>query len=319
MSIKIVADSAADISPSAADAYNITIVPFYIAYNKGDYLKEGIDISSEEFYGSISDGTTVPHTSCPSIGDYTDVFETALNEGDDVICICLSSKLSGSYQAAGNAADILREDYPDRKISVIDSYSATAGESLLVLEAVRMKANGLGFEDIVTNLNTVSQSSGIFFTVDDLMYLQKNGRIGKAAALAGTLLSIKPIIKVEDGELKPVAKVRGRKKAVSSIMSYIKKTVKEPECYRFASIRFFNNPNSENLSSEFKHSVDEINIGATIGTHTGPTAVGIAYIRRYDVSTSEEIKQQKHINSIDKKEEKLRAKIDKLEAKKTQI
>lgn len=316
MSIQFITDSAADISPAMAEAYNIKIIPFYIAVNDSTMQKEGVELSQKTYYDLLVEGKAVLRTSCPSITDYTDVFEPILKSGDDIICICLSSKLSGSYQTAVNARNMLIDDYPDRKIEIIDSYSATAGQALLLLEAVRMKANSIAYDNIVDKLNEIKYTSGIIFTVDDLMYLQKNGRIGKASALIGSMLNIKPILQIDEGEVKPLAKVRSRKKAIASIMSHMHKAVKEDSAYRFSSIRFFLNENSENLSSEFSMPVDEINIGATIGTHTGATAVGVAYIKRYDAVTSSDIKNQKHNAAIEKKQDKLRAKLDKLEEKK---
>lgn len=287
---KILSDSSCDLPDKLKQHYNIDIVPFYVSFDSKNYLKENIDITVDEFYLKLKAFNDVPKTSLPGIQDYINAFKPYLDNGQDILCICLTSKFSGSYQSALNASNILKEDYSDRKIIIIDSMQVTAGQGLLVIEAADVKNKGFDIEKTASYLNDIKLSSKIVFTADSLSYLQKGGRIGKVASIAGTLLNIKPIIHVSDGELIPVSKVRGRKKALFEIINYVSENIgKDSDKYKIAVLGADCNEDTEyikdTLEQNFGINVELpiFDVGVTIGSHIGPSATGIAFLKSYKI------------------------------------
>lgn len=284
---KILADSSCDLPENIKSKYNIELIPFHVSFDYEKYYKENIDISVNEFYKKIKTNDNLPKTSLPSIQEYADAFKKHLNDGFDILCICITSKFSGSYQSAINAANILNEEYPERKIIIIDSMQVTAGQGLLVIEAAKMHNDGFKIEEVAEKINQIKLSSKIIFTVDSLNYLQKGGRIGKVSAIAGSLLSIKPIIFMKDGELIPNSKVRGRKKALSEVINIVYNDVKNNiDNYNYTILHADCIEDALILQSKLKDKGIEpnknlFNVGITIGSHIGPTAIGIAYIKKY--------------------------------------
>lgn len=285
---KIFSDSACDLEKQYLDKYDIGIIPYYVSFDNTEYLKENIDIDIETFYNKFSSNNTSPKTSLPSIVDYTEAFRPHLDKGEDIICICLSSKLSGSFQSAQNAALLILEEYPNRNIVIIDSLQATGSQGIMVLQCAYMRDEGYSLEDTVNKLRDIALSSGVVFTIDNLEHLQRGGRIGKAAALAGTLLNIKPIIKLENGELIPISKARGRKKALSEVVKNTFEIIDNKDNYDFGFIKYSYPEDADFLRSTLNNDYDietpypNFNLGVTIGTHSGPTAVGIVYVKKYN-------------------------------------
>ncbi len=281
MSVKIITDSSADILPELAEKYDISIIPLYISFDNENYYKENIDISPEEFYEKLCMPEASPKTSCPPMADYISLFEKELKKNNDIIYISISAKLSTCYQCAVSAAQMLMDSY-DNDILVIDSIGATGSQALLILEIVKMLEDGLSLNEIEKKANELKHSSGVYFTLDDLSFLQKGGRIGKAAALMGTILNIKPILKVENGEVVPVGKIRGRKKAVEEVLNQFDSNIINKSEYSICALKFKQNPDAENFAELLDcDNVINLYLGAAIGCHTGPTPVGIAYIKKY--------------------------------------
>lgn len=285
---KLIADSSCDLTPELLKIFQIDVVPFYITLNGIDYLKEGVDISQKDFFEFLIASATPSKTSLPSIADYTAAFEPYLKQGTDIICICLTAKFSGSYQSAVNAANILSEEYPQREIIVVDSRLATGSQGLLAIEAARMAQANFSAQEALSKINRLRETSYLAFTVDNLEHLQRGGRIGKASALIGSLLNIKPIITLANGELIPHSKVRGRKKALNQISSIIADFIgNNQEEYRFSVLGFEGTGDAEEMWQSFSRHTGiaepdfVCNIGATIGTHSGPTATGITCIKKY--------------------------------------
>lgn len=287
---QIISDSSCDLPSSLLATLNIGIVPYYASFDTVNYHKELLDITPEEFYDKVKASKVYPKTSLPPIQDYIDVFEPYLKEGKDILCICLTSKFSGSFQSANNAKDILLETYPDARIEVLDSISVTGTQGLLVYEACRMRDEGYGLDRLLPVLEQQKQTTKINFTVDSLDFLQKGGRVGKASALAGTILNIKPIIVMKDGELFPSNKVRGHKKALQLILKMTREEIgAEKDKYSVCVIRAERERQAaaEELAAELRGEgfqvMDEIwPIGITIGTHAGPTPIGICYIKKHE-------------------------------------
>lgn len=288
----ICCDSSGDIPNELIEQYGIHMIPYYVSFDREHYMKEREDITIDGFYEKIMTEKIFPKTSLPSIEDYKSVFEKALEQNLDVMCICLSHKFSGSYQAAVNARNILLEEYPGANIIVIDSAWATAAEGLFILQAAKMKQVGYTLEENVTRLEQLKQKGRIVFTVDTLDYLQEGGRIGKAASLAGKMLNLKPLIQMKEGELIPYSNVRGRKKALEKIVEmakeYFEETQENPKDYEFVMTQCA----ALEEALQIQPKVEEIFgiqmqyqpflIGTTIGTYTGPRVVGISFMKRYD-------------------------------------
>lgn len=280
---KVISDSSCDLSEDTISENNIGIVPFYISFDDTNYLKEGIEISNFEFYGQLITHKTFPKTSLPTPQDYIDSFTPHLKEGKDILCICISSKFSGSYQSAITAMQTLREEYHTSTIQIVDSYTATACQGLTVMEAVKLLKSGKSVAEVAMLLENNKARSNLVFTVDSLEHLQKGGRIGKVAAFAATVLNIKPIINLYNGELIPSTKVRGRKKALSEVIEGIKNhTMDNPNGYNYAILKSPYNTEADNFKQQLiaeLNLTDEISvsdIGITVGAHSGDTAIGVA-------------------------------------------
>lgn len=211
--IKFVTDSTAYIDQSFIDKHNIDIVPLSVNF-EGSVKDEGLPGEFHTFFEKLSKSSDFPTTSQPAIGRFVDVFKKALDEGYEVIAITLSSKLSGTFNSANAAANMLDSS----KISVIDSLTAVANLKFLVEKGIILAEQGLSRQEIVDKLEEQKKRSGIRLTVATLDYLKKGGRLTTAEAMIGSLLNIKPIIGLVDGKLEPLSKVRGKKKALEKII-----------------------------------------------------------------------------------------------------
>lgn len=287
---KIIADTSCDIPTSLMAEKEIVYAPFNVSFDQENYLEELKDITPDEFYDKLNAEKLFPKTSLPSVQAYMDAMEPALKEGKDVLCLCLSSKFSGSFQSAVNAGNILSESYPDRVIKVVDTTCATACEGLMVLEACRMRDAGMDIEAAAAKLDALKETACLYVTVDSLEHLQKGGRIGKASAMAGTILNIKPIIAMKDGELHPESKVRGSKKALKTIMDMSKaKMGDEKDQYRVIFVRgeIERHENAVELANELRAEGYDVQedvwtVGITIGSHIGPTPIAICMLKKYE-------------------------------------
>lgn len=285
----ILSDSSCDLPEDLKKEYNIDVVPFYVSFDKENYLKENIDININDFYKKVTNEKIIPKTSLPSMEDYINYFKRHLENGVDILCFTLCSELSGSYQSAINAANIMLEDYPDRKILVIDSKKATVAQGLLVIEASKMQKAGFSLEETYEKMESLKQEGIIIFTIDSLEYLQKGGRIGKASALAGSLLNIKPILLLLNGILEPHSKVRGRKKSLSEVLKIFDEYINEDiSKYQIAIAHAYCKDEAIELEKALNEkyninlSYPIFDIGITVGAHTGATAIGIGFIKKFD-------------------------------------
>ncbi len=288
--IVLFSDSSCDIPEPFIHAYDIKLIPFYVSFDKDTYLKEIKELSISDFYAKMRETRIFPKTSLPSINDYIEAFTTYLKQDLPIICVCLSSHFSGSYNAAVNARTILLEHYPNAQIAIINSLNATGGQFLLVEQVAHMIADDLDFNTIVETAGKLRETARIFFYVDTLDYLEKGGRIGKAAALLGTVLNVKPVLFLKDGQLFPCNKIRGKKRAIQKVVELVHEyTVLDgADDYSFALCHGDCPKDSQILGANFKSIIgidppEPYNIiGVTIGVNTGPDAQGIACIKKYD-------------------------------------
>ncbi|MSA96662.1 DegV family EDD domain-containing protein [Finegoldia sp. BIOML-A2] len=220
--IKIISDSACDLKKAYTEQNNIGIVPFNIIINEDTSLKDKIEIQSEELLEMMkNDSQFFAKTSQPSPDNYKIEFEKAAKQGNDIICFTITSELSGSYQSAEIARRIIQEQY-DVDIRIVDSLSASLGQGILIKKAVEMVGQNKSLDEIEDYVNKIKLTGKIFLLVDTLKYLEKGGRISKSKRLIGNALSLKPILKLENGKLDIVDKVIGKKRAIKHLLKLIK-------------------------------------------------------------------------------------------------
>ena len=275
--IKIVTDSTADISREKREALGIEMVPLKVHFGTETYY-DGIDISSSEFYTKLEDSSELPTTSQPSPVDFMELYKKAADEpGTEIISIHLSAAFSGTYQSALLAKSLLEEQ---TVIHIMDSRSASFGHGMLALTAAEEAKAGKSAEEILELIEKMRSQSRIYFIVDTLQYLYKGGRIGKASAMFGSLLNIKPILTIDDaGEVAPVDKVRGQKKAIARMIELVKQEFGDRPV-RLAVGHAESQESAQELRDlvceQLNVTTDEyIEIGPVIGTHTGPGTLAV--------------------------------------------
>lgn len=294
---QIISDSSCDLNPELAKEKGIDIIPFYVSFDEVTYQKERAELSIEDFYQTVLDNPKIfPKTSLPPVGDFAERFRYHIERGLDVLCICISTKFSGSYNSACTARDLVLEEYPEAKIVVVDSIVNTCLQGLVVLEAARMKEDGLELEELAARLNALKSSGRIFFTIGSIDYLAHGGRIGKLAGLAASTLGLKPLILEKEGEIFSEGICRSRKKSLLKVKSltteHFAKIKEDPATYTITIGYGHNLAEAEAFREELINDLncgltaDDIpirRIGATIAVHTGPEALGVCVLRRYDV------------------------------------
>lgn len=276
--IRILTDSTADFSAAQLSQYNLRCVALTVSFGDEVYL-EGIDLTTEEFYQKLPLSKKLPTTSQPSPDQFLQEFEEAKQAGEDVVAILISSKLSGTVQSALLAAEL--SGWQDH-IYIVDSQTATLGEQLLVRRAMTHRQTGCGAAEIAALIEQEKSDLRLYAVVDTLTYLQKGGRLPKAAAVAGTLMGIKPVVAVEDGKIKVVGKARGLAGAYVHIFKLISGEggldILRPYILGYTGHSSTIHPFEKYMKDTLHLPAPLISpIGAVIGTHAGPGACGIAY------------------------------------------
>ena len=296
MAYQIITDGSCDLGVEAAQQAGVRVVPFYVTFDGQTYKKEIEEISVRTFYQEMVDHPDkFPKSSLPSVQDYVEAFTPYLKEGKDIICLCITTKFSGSYNSAKTASDLLLEEYPKNRIQIVDTTVNTVLQGILVLETVRMQRDGLSFEEAVEKIEQIKPTGRILFTVGNYEYLIHGGRIGKVMGTAASTLGIKPLIVLKEGEIFPTGIVRSRKKGLKRLIeqtkSHFEKIEESPDDYRIVvgygynyeeAVEFRNQLlASLQAYSDFK-TIDIYQIGATIGVHTGPHPLGLGLLKKYD-------------------------------------
>jgi DegV family protein with EDD domain len=277
MGIKIVTDSTADLPQGLVEELDISVVPLKVHFGDEEFL-DWIDLDSEAFFAKLKTSTVMPRTSQPSPADFEAVYKRVGEEGDTIISIHISAHLSGTYQSATIAKSMME----GKDIEVVDSKVASMALGIVVIEAARAAKAGKSREAIMAQIYSQLGRVRVFFGVDTLEYLQRNGRIGKASALLGGLLSVKPLLTLVDGGIVPKDKVRGKAKLMERLVSVVAEELGE-NVEGKAVILHGNDLDGalklkEKLEEKYKFSEMIISsLGAVIGTHTGPgvLAVGV--------------------------------------------
>lgn len=215
--VQIVTDSTADLPRGVCEQLGIVVVPLNVRFGDAVY-RDGVDLDSHQFFELLAEAPDLPKTSQPASGLFEETYSRLAADGSAIVSIHLSSKLSGTVRSATLARDAVRSRC---LVEVVDSRSASMGLGLIVMAAARMAQAGADQWEIVSYVGRLAPNVHIRCFVDTLEYLQRGGRIGRARAFLGTLLNIRPILDLEDGEVQPVEKVRTRSKAIDSLVEFV--------------------------------------------------------------------------------------------------
>lgn len=272
--IALVTDVTADLSPDLVEEHNIHVIPLKVRFGEKEYLSG--EISSDEFYQKLAESKDLPKTSQPSPEDFIKLYTRLLENYREIISIHLSSGLSGTVNAAHLAKEGLKGN-----IHIIDSKNISLGMGLMVTEAARHIKEGLSSLEVVERLAKARRNIETLFTVNTLEYLQKGGRIGKVQGLMGTLLNIKPIVRVgDDGIYHSYGKARGQERALQAMVDAFKELAKNRRHIRLAVAHGAAHQAShflkEALENTFQLPATMTQVGPVIGVHTGPGTVGAA-------------------------------------------
>ncbi|WP_270204938.1 DegV family protein [Streptococcus anginosus] len=280
MTFKILTDSTADLPESWALENDVQILGLTIQLDGTTYETVGDKkLTSEQLLSKMEAGSQ-PTTSQINVGQFEDIFRGYAEIGIPVLYIAFASVLSGTYQSAVMARDMVLEDFPEAVIRIIDTKAASMGEGILVMKAVEAKAAGQSLEQVVALIKSLVPKVKTYFLVDDLNHLMRGGRISKTAALMGSLVNIKPVIAVKgDGRLDSVAKVRGKKKAQTEVVRMTLEDIADPRvviAYAGAdSQEVAQVLKNQLLASEQVNEVLILPLGPVISTHTGPGTLGL--------------------------------------------
>lgn len=275
--IAIVTDSTSSMPPELIEEYGIHVVPQVLNW-AGESLLDGIDISTDEFYRRLPSAEEIPTTSQPTIADFKSVFEELHEQGQAIVAICLSHKLSGTLHSARQAEQMVS----DARIEIIDSYSVGMGLGYQVLAAARAAEGEATIDEIVGEVERARDRAGLVFALNTLEFLHRGGRIGSAARLLGTALNLKPILEIIDGAIEPIDRVRTRSKATERLLEIIEDRVEGKEVVQITFHHTGVMKDEEELGrkaherltpTEFHESI----LTPVLGTHAGPGVIAIAY------------------------------------------
>lgn len=277
MKVAIMTDSTAYLSETLQKQHDIHVVPLNVVFDDTSY-REGIDITTEEFYQKVKAAEKLPKTSQPSIGQITEKFEKLAGDYDAVVSIHLSSGISGTYQAVVSAGEMVEgiDVYP------YDSEISCMAQGFYAIEAAEMAKVGKNPDEIVKQLDHMKESIRAYFMVDDLSHLQRGGRLNGAQAIVGSLLQVKPVLHFMDKVIVPFEKIRTRKKALNRIIGLLEEDARKGKNIKVV----FIHANNEQSAIELKNSVDAeypnmdsmiSYFGPVIGTHLGEGAIGVCW------------------------------------------
>lgn len=277
MKLAIVTDSTSDLRQAELDTLNVRRVPLYVSF-QGNTYRDWLELDPARIVEGVAAGADLPTTSQPNPQDFESAFREAIEEGaDQILCITISANLSGTFQSANIAAETV-----DVPVTLFDSHAASAGLGDMVTKAAELRDSGASLDEIVRALEHIRATNFLLFTVGNLDYLQKGGRIGRAGALLGSLLNIKPLLTLEEGVIAPVGRARGNKRALKEIVTRI-------EAYRADHpgdlVMSFLHIQDPAAAEALKAEIDKAGvtyrgghvyeIGAVIASHVGPGTYGV--------------------------------------------
>lgn len=274
MVVKIVTDSSCDLPAQLVQELGITVVPLYVRFGKETY-RERVDISEDEFYQRLQHDPIHPNTIQPSPQDFADVYQKLSAKADGIVSIHISAKLSGTCNAALQGKEMIEKKCP---IEVVDSQLTTMGLGLIAMAAAKMAKAGEDLPSVVEEVKRIIPTIHVFGLFDTLKYLALGGRIGKAKALLGSILNVKPIITLKDGEVLPAGQVRTRSKGIERLIDFVKSTANIQDL----AVLHNTTPDeaqtlAERIGSIFaKEQIIIARLGTTLGVHGGPGLLFVA-------------------------------------------
>lgn len=281
----IATDSTTDMGPKYYEENKVAYIGMHYTMDGTEYIQYSeSDIAVKDFYAKVREGS-LPKTSQVAYEDLTNLFQSIIDEDKDVFYLCFSSALSGSYQTALLVAKDMSEKYPERKIVVVDSVSASGGEGLLLNLCVTKRDKGATIDELTDYAENIKHNVVHLFTVDDLNHLHRGGRVSKLSAVVGGMLGIKPILYVSDtGHLLPYAKVRGRRQSLEAMAKQMKEKYTPGQNEEIYICDGDSRADAEylgNLIMKIMPDVKKVrydNVGAVIGTHSGPGTVALFFV-----------------------------------------
>ncbi len=271
--VRIVTDSTAELSSNMADRLGITVIPLNIHIGN-ERFRDGIDINPLEFFGRLKTTDLLPFTTSPRLNAFEDTYHTLGKATDDIVSIHISARMSNTVELAKQAASSL---IGQRRIAVIDSLSTSLGLRTLVIAAGEAAQEGAGIDEVVRLVRAMIPHVYLVFFVDSLEYLERGGRIGKAEALLGTMLSIKPLLIIEDGDILPLEKVRTRSNGIDKLFEFI---TEFPQLEKISILKGVNAVDPAELLDRLRltypdREIDVVTYGPVLATHLGPGAIGV--------------------------------------------
>lgn len=271
--VKIVTDSTSDLPPALVKEWDITVVPLSIHFGSETYL-DGVNLSEEQFFARLAASPVLPTTSPPSVKTFQDVYAKLSQTTDAILAVHISSKLSATYAAAVAAREALTNRC---RIVIVDSTLTSMALGFMALNAAKSAAAGESLDDIAEQVRGMIPQTHILFFVDTLDYLQKGGRIGKAQALMSNVLNVKPLLRLEDGEIQPVERLRTRAKALERLYEFVADFPKIEEL----AILYSTTPNEANTLAKridavfSRQRIQVLPYGPVLGVHVGPGAMAV--------------------------------------------
>lgn len=277
--IRLLVDSSADYTLQEITDRKLDLIPLTVMINDKSYL-DTIELNRNDFYEMLLNGADFPKTSQPSPEKFLEIFNDAKEKGDEVVCILLSSSISGTCQSAHLAKSIADYD----KVYIIDSLSATFGIRLMAEYALKLRKEGKSGAEIAELVENMKSRVKIYAMIDTLEYLCKGGRISRASAAVGTIANIKPMITVtQEGKVEVIGKCIGRVKALNQLMKYLSDTPADPD-FPFYTLFAYGEETCEKLekklAAENYNITERLQLGCTIGAHIGPGACAIIYVAK---------------------------------------
>lgn len=271
MTTAIVTDSTTSLAPGVRERPDVRVVPLTFHFGPDETYTDKVDMSNEEFYERLAESPDFPTTSQPPAGAFVEAYES-LSAYDDILVLTISRKLSGTYDSAVAAAGMV-----DRPVEVLDTKSAEMGSGLILLEALKVIDEGGEYRDVLNAAESAIQRCNVLFAVGTLKYLAKSGRIGRAQRLVGTALDIRPVLALEDGEVVPYKRARGRKRQMVALVEKVKPAVEAGKTLYFGHVAA---PAALSDLADALGVEEELvaEIGGVVGCHVGPGAYGVAYL-----------------------------------------
>ena len=277
MAIKVVTDSTSDLPADVAESLGIEVVPLNIHFGSDVYKDRG-NLMPDAFYDKLINGDVLPTTSQPSVGEFIDVYERLGSDADGIVSVHISEKLSGTMNSARLASQQANADCP---IEVVDTFQVSMGVGICAMEAAEVANSGGNMNQVILAARNAVTRSQCFFMLETLEFLQKGGRIGKAQALIGNLLKIRPMLMLQEGEVHPLGRERTRRKGISKLVD----TVEELAPISGLAVMYSTGPDeAQTLAQNVSKFMIEgrepmmLQIGPVIGTYAGPDTLGIALI-----------------------------------------